>query len=105
MDGAKVGVLEKTNKVSLRSLLEGKDSRSLESDIALGLRSNLSDESLEWEFSNEELGGFLISSDFSGGNGSWSESVWLLNSSGLGDGFLGGSLGSGLSSNFLRANI
>ncbi len=105
MDSAEIGVLEESDKVSLTSLLKGKDSRSLESDVTLGLRSNLSNESLEWEFSNEELGRFLISSDLSSSNGSWSESVGFLDSSSLGDRLLGGSLGSGFSTNFLRANI
>ena len=105
MNGTEIGVLKESNKVSLRSLLKGKDSRSLESDITLGLRSNLSNKSLEWEFSNEEFGRFLISSDLSGSNGTRSESMGFLNSSGLGDRFLGGSLGSGFSTNFLGANI
>ena len=91
MDGAEVGVLEETDHVSLRGLLEGKDSRGLESEVVSELRGNLSDESLEWEFSDEELSGFLESSDLSEGNSSWSESVWLLDSTG-GLGLLGGSL-------------
>ena len=63
----------------------------MESEVVSELRGNLSDESLEWEFSDEELSRFLESSDFSEGNSSWSESVWLLDStSGLG--LLGGSL-------------
>ena len=91
VDGAEVGVLEETDHVSLRGLLEGKDSRGLESEVVSELRGNLSDESLEWEFSDEELSGFLESSDLSEGDSSWSESVWLLDStSGLG--LLGGSL-------------
>ena len=91
MDGAKVGVLEEANHVSLRGLLEGKDSRGLESEVVSELRGDLSDESLEWEFSDEELSGFLESSDLSESNSSWSESVWLLDStSGLG--LLGSSL-------------
>ena len=51
----------------------------------------MSNESLEWEFSNEEFSRFLELSDVSEGNGSWSESVWLLDSTG-GGGLLGSSL-------------
>ena len=81
VDGAKVGVLEETDHVGFRGLLEGKDSRGLESEVVSELRGNLSDESLEWEFSNEEFSRFLEFSDVSKGNSSWSESVWSLDTS------------------------
>ena len=81
VDGAQVGVLEKTNHVGLGSLLEGKDGRGLESEVRLEVRGDFSNESLEWEFSNEELSRFLESSDFSEGNSSWSESVGSLDTS------------------------
>ena len=91
VDGAEVGVLEETDHVGLRGLLEGKDGRGLESEVVSELRGDLSDESLEWELSDEELGGLLESSDLSESDSSWSESVWLLDTSG-GGGLLGGSL-------------
>jgi histone H3 len=86
VDGAQVGVLEKTNHVGLGGFLEGKDGRGLESEVRLEVRSDLSNESLERKLSNEELSGFLESSDFSEGDGSWSESVWFLHTSGSGGG-------------------
>lgn len=86
MDGAQVGVLEKTNHVGLRGFLESKDGRGLESEVRLEVRGDFSNESLEWELSDEELSRFLESSDFSEGDGSWSESVWFLHTSGSGGG-------------------
>ena len=47
MDGAQVGVLKQTNKVSLASLLEGHDSRGLESEVSLEVLSDLPDQTLE----------------------------------------------------------
>ena len=82
VDGAEVGVLEKTNHVGLRSLLEGKDSGGLEAEFASVLGGDLTDESLEWEFSDEKLGALLESSDFSESDSSWSESVGLLDTTG-----------------------
>ena len=82
VDSAKVGVLEKTNHVGFRSLLEGKDGRGLESEFASVLRGDFTDESLEWEFSDEKLGALLESSDFSESDGSWSESVGFLDTTG-----------------------
>ena len=83
VDGTEVGVLEKTNHVSLRSLLESKDGGGLESQVGLEIVGNLSNESLERKFSNEELSRFLELSDLSKSDGTWSKSVWSLDSTGL----------------------
>ena len=84
VDGAEVGVFEETDEVGLGGFLESEDSGGLESEVVLELRGNLSNESLEGKLSNEELGALLESSDFSESNGAWSESVWLLDSTGGG---------------------
>ena len=91
MDGTEVGVLEETNHVGLRCLLEGEDSGGLETEFASVLRGDFTDESLERKFPDEELGALLESSDLSESDGSWSESVWFLDSTG-GGGLLGSSL-------------
>ena len=80
VDGAEVGVFEKTDHVSLGGLLEGKDGGRLESKVALEVGSNFSNQSLERKLSDEELSRFLESSDFSEGNCAWSESVCSLES-------------------------
>ena len=109
VDGAQVGILEKTDEVGLGSFLEGKDSRALEPQVRLEVLGDLSDESLEWELSDEKLGGLLVSSDLTKSDGSRSVSVWLLDSS---DGWsrLSGGLGSellswGLSSGGLTCGL
>jgi len=60
----------------------------LESQIVLEFRGDFSDESLEWEFPDEEFSALLELSDFSEGNCSRSESVGLLNSTVGGSGGL-----------------
>ena len=65
--------------------------------------SDFSDESLEGQFSDEEVSAFLVLSDFSKGDGAWSESVGFLDATGgwgalagcLGGELLAGSFGSG----------
>ena len=57
MDGGQVGVLEQGDEVSLSRLLEGHDSRRLESKVGLEVLSNFSNETLEGKLSDEELGG------------------------------------------------
>ena len=89
---ATVGVLEKSDEVGLAGLLEGHDGAGLEPEVGLEVLGDLSDESLEWQLSDEKLGRFLVSSDLSESDGSRAESVGLLDAAG-GWGALSGSLG------------
>ena len=52
VDGTDFGVLEETREVRLSSLMEGKESRALESNVILKLKTNLSNESLEGDLFN-----------------------------------------------------
>ena len=92
VDGTQVGIFEKTNQVSLRGLLESHDGRRLESKVSLEILSDFSNQSLEGEFPDQKFSGFLVSSDFSQGDGSGPVSMGLLDSSG-GGGRFSGSLG------------
>jgi hypothetical protein len=96
VDGAQVGVFEKSNHVGFSGFLKGKDGGRLESKVGLEVGGDFSNESLERKLSDEELGGFLILSDHSEGNGTWSESVSFFHSGDLGVSLLGG-LGNHLS--------
>ena len=92
MDGAQVGVLEESNKVSLSSLLKSKDGRTLESKVSLEVLGDFTDKSLEGELSDQELSGLLVSSNFTKSDSTRSVSVRLLDTS-SGGGGLAGSLG------------
>ena len=92
VDGAKVGVLEETDQVCLGGLLEGGDGGRLESQVSLEVLRDFSDETLEWELSDEELGRLLVSSDLSESDGAGSVPMRLLDSA-SGWGRLSGSLG------------
>ena len=48
VDSTKIGILEKSNKVSLRGFLKGKDCRGLKAEIRLEILGNLTDKTLEW---------------------------------------------------------
>ena len=89
VDGAQVGVFEEADQVSFGGFLKSHDSRALESEIGFEILGNFSDQSLEWKLSDEQFGGFLVSSDLSEGDGSWSESVWLFDTTGGWGGFSG----------------
>ena len=88
VDGAKVGVLEEANHVSFSGFLESENSGALETKVVLELSGDLTDESLEGELSDEELGALLETSDFTESNGSGSEAMGLLDTT-SGSGLLG----------------
>jgi hypothetical protein len=103
VDGAQVGIFEKTNQVGLCGFLEGQDGRSLESKVGLEILGDLTDKSLEGQLADEKVRRFLITTDLSKGDGTRSVSVRLLDTSGgrsglasgLGGKLLSGSLSSG----------
>jgi histone H3 len=55
VNGAQVCILKHANKVSLRSLLEGKYSCALETQVAIEILSNLSYQMLEWCLANQKV--------------------------------------------------
>ena len=102
MNSTEVSVLEKRHQVGLSCFLEGQDSLALESDFLLELSSDLTNQSLEGQLSDEQVSlnkstkarenptesvghqvityALLEFSDLSEGNGSGFEAVRLLDS-------------------------
>ena len=103
VDGAQVCVLEETDEVGLRCLLQGQDSVGLEAQIGLEVLTrrtartfwkravspefqighsadlcNLSDEPLERQLADEELSGLLELANFAQRDGAGTEPVRLL---------------------------
>ena len=93
VDGTEVGVFEQADQVSFDGFLESKESRALESEFAAGFVGDVFDDSLERKISDEEVSGSLVLSDLSDGDGSWSKSVGLLDSTDWG---LSGALDTGV---------
>jgi hypothetical protein len=55
LNGTQVGVLKQSNKVSFRSLLEGKYSHALEMTVCFEILSNLLYQTLEWRLANQKV--------------------------------------------------
>jgi hypothetical protein len=55
MNSAQVSIFKKGNKVSLSSFLESEDGLALESDLLFELSRNLTNQSLEGKFSDEQI--------------------------------------------------
>ena len=93
MDGTQVGVLEQPNQVGLRGFLESRDGRRLEPQISLKLLSNLTNQTLEGQLPDQQLGGLLEPSDLTESDGTRLKAMRLLDSSRGGRGLFAGGLG------------
>ena len=82
VDGAQVGVLEETDEVSLAGFLEGHDGRALEAQIGLEVLSDFTDQALERQFADQQLGRLLVTTDLTKSDGSGPVTMGLLHSSG-----------------------
>jgi hypothetical protein len=83
------------NKVGLNRLLKSTDGGRLEAKVRLEVLGDLANQTLEGKLSDEELGGFLVTTDLTESDGTRLVSVGLLDTSGR-RGRLAGSLGSKL---------
>jgi histone H3 len=82
VDGAQVGIFEKTYEISLASLLESHDCGALETQVGLEVLCDFTDQALEGEFPDEELSALLVTPDFSKGYGTGSVTMGFLHTSG-----------------------
>jgi hypothetical protein len=70
VNGTQVGVLKESNQVSLSSLLQGKDGRSLETQVVLEILSNLTNKTLERELADQEVRRLLVTTNLTKSNSS-----------------------------------
>jgi hypothetical protein len=93
--GTEVGILKEGDEVSFNGFLQSTDGGALESEVGLEVLSDLTDQALEGELSDEELSRLLVTTDLTESDGTRLVSVGLLHTSGRW-GRLAGSLGSKL---------
>jgi hypothetical protein len=77
VNGSQVGVLEERDEVGLGGLLEGHDGRRLEAEVRLEVLGDLTDEPLERQLADEELGRLLVAPDLTKGDGARAVAVRL----------------------------
>ena len=92
VDGAQVGILKQSHQVGLAGFLQSHHGGALEAQVSLEVLGDLTNETLEGELSDEELGGLLVAPDLTESHGSGLVAVGLLDASGGGSA-LAGSLG------------
>ena len=63
VNGAQVGVFKQTNEVSLASFLKSHHCGALETQIGLEILSDFSHKTLEGQLADQQLGGFLVTTD------------------------------------------
>ena len=70
VDGAQVGVLEEGDEVSFDGLLKRTDGRRLEAKVGLEVLRDFTDQTLEGQLADQELGGLLVTTDLTESDGS-----------------------------------
>ena len=69
MEEGEDAYLEERDEVSLDGLLQGTDGGRLEAEIRLEVLGNLTDEALEGQLADEELGRLLVATNLTKGDG------------------------------------
>lgn len=92
VDGAQVSVFKQTYQVRLASLLQSHDGGALEAQIGLEVLSDLTHQALEGQLADQQLSGFLVTTDLPQSDGAGPVTVRLLHAAGS-RGALAGSLG------------
>ena len=100
VDGAQVGVLEETDQVSLAGLLQSHDGGALEAQVGLEVLGDLTDQTLEGQLADQQLGALLVTTDLTESDGTGPVPVGLLDASGG-----GGRLASGLGGQLLARSL
>ena len=80
VDGAQVRVFKQTDQVSLAGLLKGHHGGALEAQVGLEVLSNLADQALEGQLADQQLSGFLVTTDLTESDSSRSVPVRFLHS-------------------------
>jgi hypothetical protein len=70
VDGAEIGVFKEGDEVSLNGLLKSTNGGGLESEIGFEVLGNLTNQTLERQLSDQELRGFLVTTDLTESDGS-----------------------------------
>lgn len=96
MDGAKVGVLEEGDEVSLDGLLESTDGGRLEAKVRLEVLGDLTNKTLEGQLADQELSRLLVATDLTESDSARLVAVGLLDTTGRGSRLAGGLGGEGL---------
>ena len=71
VDGTQVGIFEQADEVGFDGLLESTDGGRLESKVGFEVLGDFTDETLEGELSDQELGRFLVSTNFTESDGTY----------------------------------
>ncbi len=92
VDCAQVGVLKQTDQVGLSCLLQSEHCGRLKAQIGLVVLGNLTNQALEWQLADQQVGGLLVLANLTQGDGTRAVAMGLFDTTG-GGGRLASSLG------------
>jgi len=82
VDSAKVGVFKQRHKIGFDRLLKGADGRTLEAQVGLEILGDFTDQALEGELADQELGRLLVPTNLTKSDGTGLVAVRLLDTAG-----------------------
>jgi hypothetical protein len=68
VNGAQIGIFKESDQVGFGSFLQSQHGRSLEAQIALKVLRDFTDQALEGQFTNEQVGTFLVATNLAQGD-------------------------------------
>jgi hypothetical protein len=80
VDGAQVGVFEQSNQISFAGFLQGYNSGALETQISLEILGDLTDQTLEGQFADQQFSRFLVATNFTKSHYARTITMWFLDS-------------------------
>ena len=69
VDGAQIGIFKEGDEVCLDGFLEGTDGGRLEAEVGLEVLCDFTDQTLEGELADQELGRLLVATDLTKSDG------------------------------------
>ena len=89
MDRAQISIFRQTHQVRFASLLQRTDGGTLELQVGFEILGDLPHQPLERQLPNQKMGGFLVRTDFSEGNGPGPVAMRFCHPAGRGGAFPG----------------
>ena len=82
VDGAQVGVFEETDQVGLAGFLKSHDGARLESQVGLEILGDFTNQALEGQLADQQLGRLLVATDLTKSDGTGTVTMRLLDTTG-----------------------
>jgi hypothetical protein len=82
MNGAQIGVFKQSDQIGFAGFLQGANGGRLETQIGLEVLCNFTNQTLKWQFADQQFGRFLIPTNFTESDSTRTITMWFLDTAG-----------------------